>query len=50
MQALKQGFDLSDPLLPNAITHYYDYLSNDDPAIKKLKSKIYSYIKHFGER
>ena len=50
MQALKQGFDLSDPLLPNAITHYYDYLSKDDPAIKKLKSKIYSYIKHFGER
>ncbi len=49
MELLSKGFDLSDPKLPNAIQHYYEYLPKDDPAIRKLKSKIYSYIQHFAE-
>ena len=46
---LRGGFSLEDPKLPNAISHYYTYLDPHDPIITKLKSKIYSYIKYFGE-
>jgi len=49
MEALKHGFNLNDPKLPNAITHYYEYLSKKYPVIKKFRSKIYSYIQQFGE-
>lgn len=43
---LRGNIDLSDPKLPNALQHYHHILSKDDPAIKKLYSKIYSYIEY----
>jgi hypothetical protein len=47
---LRYGFDLSDPDLPNGISHYYKVLPKDDPTIKKLRKKVYSYMKHFAKR
>ena len=47
---LRRGFDMLDPKLPNAIKHYYDVLSKDDPTLDKLKSKMYSYMQYFLEK
>ena len=48
-EGLRSGFDLSDPKLPNAIQHYYDYLPADDPTIKKFLKKLNSYIDYMKE-
>jgi hypothetical protein len=48
-ERLRSGFDLSDQKLPNAIQHYYDYLSVDDPTIKKFLKKLNSYIDYMNE-
>lgn len=50
MDFLRYGFDLSDPNLPNGISHYYKILSKGDPTINKLRKKVYAYIKHFTKR
>jgi hypothetical protein len=50
MDQLRYGFDLSDPDLPNGISHYYKILPKGDPTIKKLRKKVYSYMKHFAKR
>ena len=44
LDMLRYGFDLEDPQLPNAIRHYWEQLSEDDPTLNKLRSKIYSQI------
>ena len=41
---LRHGFDLDDPQLPNAIRHYWEQLSEDDPTLNKLRKKLYSQI------
>jgi hypothetical protein len=46
-EELRSGFDTSDPELPNAIQHYYEFLPEKDPTIKKLNSKIYTYLQSF---
>mgnify|MGYP001406233961 FL=1 len=43
---LRGNIDLKDPKLPNALQHYHHVLPDGDPAIKKLYSKIYSYIEY----
>ena len=47
---LRGNIDLNDPKLPNALQHYHNVLSDDDPAIKKLYSKIYSYIEYITKQ
>ena len=46
IELMKSGrFDLSDPKLPNAIQHYYEYLQDDHPGtIQKLLKKMTKYI------
>jgi hypothetical protein len=46
MDVLRGNIDLDDPKLPNALQHYHHVLHEDDVTIKKLYSKIYSYIKY----
>lgn len=46
---LRGDIDLKDPKLPNALQHYHHVLSDNDPAIKKLYSKIYSYIEYIAK-
>jgi len=49
MKILRGDIDLSDPKLPNAITHYHDILPDDDATLHKLYSKMYTYIQYFLE-
>jgi hypothetical protein len=44
LDMLRYGFDLEDPQLPNAIRHYWEQLSDDDPTLNKLRKKLYSQI------
>ena len=48
---LRSGkFDLSDPKLPNAIQHYYEYLEEEDPTtIRKLLKKMYAYVEYMSK-
>jgi hypothetical protein len=48
---LRSGkFDLSDPKLPNAILHYYEFLEEEDPTtIRKLLKKMYSYVEYMKD-
>jgi len=50
MNILRGDIDLSDPKLPNALQHYHHVLPKGDAAIKKLYSKIYSYIKYIAKQ
>lgn len=44
------GFDLTDPKLPNAIQHYYEYLQDDHPGtIQKLLKKMTKYIDYMRD-
>jgi len=49
-EQLTAGFDLLDPELPNAIGHYFEYLSADDPTLNKFRSKLYNYLMHFTKK
>jgi predicted SprT family Zn-dependent metalloprotease len=44
LDMLRYGFDLEDPQLPNAIRHYWEQLSDDDPTLNKIKKKLYTQI------
>jgi len=46
---LRGNVDLSDPKLPNTLSHYHQVLPGDDSTINKLNSKIYSYIEYLSE-
>jgi len=46
---LRGNVDLSDPKLPNTLSHYHHVLPDDDSTINKLNSKIYSYIEYLSE-
>ena len=50
MELTKTGdFDLSDPKLPNAVQHYYEYLRDDHPeTIQKLLKKMSKYIDYMS--
>ena len=49
MNILRGNINLSDPKLPNALTHYHEILPDDDATIHKLYSKMYTYIQYFLE-
>jgi len=46
---LRGNVDLSDPKLPNTLSHYHQVLPDDDSTINKLNGKIYSYIEYLSE-
>jgi hypothetical protein len=46
---IRGDIDLNDPKLPNTLSHYHEVLPEGDPTIKKLYSKIYSYMQYFME-
>ena len=50
MDAIRGNVDLDDPKLPNALSHYFEQLPPDSPTLKKLRSKMYAYIQHFGNQ
>jgi len=49
LDMLRRGFDTSDPKMPNAIKHYFNYLPDGDSTLTKLRKKLYSYIQHFSK-
>jgi hypothetical protein len=49
MNILRGDIDLTDPRLPNTLSHYHDVLPDDDATLQKLYSKIYTYIQYFLE-
>ena len=50
LDAIRGDVDLDDPKLPNALRHYFEQLPIGSPTLKKLRSKMYTYIKHFGNQ
>lgn len=50
LNAIRGDVDLDDPKLPNALRHYFEQLPANSPTLKKLRSKMYAYIKHFGNQ
>jgi len=50
MNAIRGNVDLDDPKLPNALRHYFEQLPSGSPTLKKLRSKMYAYIQHFGNQ
>jgi hypothetical protein len=46
---LSGPIELEDPKLPNAIQHYFQYLSKDSRTVKLLKKKIVAYLDYFTE-
>ena len=43
------SLDLSDPKLPNAISHYLQHLQPDSKTVRLLKKKIVAYLDYFTE-
>ena len=48
MEIIRAEVDIKDPKMPNALTHYFEYLPAGDATLNKFKSKLYSYIQHFS--
>ena len=50
LDMIRGDIDLTDPKLPNGVRHYFEQLPADSPTLKKLRSKLYTYIKLFNSR
>jgi uncharacterized membrane protein (UPF0127 family) len=48
MDMLRHGFDLQDSKMPNAITHYFNMLPDNDPVLDKFRKKLYTQIQEMS--